>query len=57
MYYLAPVQMTQPTIGGAVTADTNCCINGVETSHPQQWVPDLPFFVQIGHADPLDGSS
>ena len=37
-------QMTQPTNGGAVTADTNCCANCVETSRPQQWVPDLSFF-------------
>ena len=44
--------MTQPTSGGAVTADKNCCANCVEPSRPQQWGPDLPFF---GHADPLDG--
>ena len=33
-----------------------CCANYVETSRPQQWVPDLPyFFGQTGHADPLAG--
>ena len=46
------LQTTQPTSGGAVTADKNCCANCVEPSRPQQWGPDLPFF---GHADPLDG--
>ena len=60
MYFLAAlvlvcvdvIQTTQPTSGGAVTADKNCCANCVEPSRPQQWGPDLPFF---GHADPLDG--
>ena len=49
------VQMTQPTGGGADTAVTNCCVNCVEPSRPQQWGPDLPLFGQVGHADPLDG--
>ena len=49
---LLRLQTTQPTSGGAVTADKNCCANCVEPSRPQQWGPDLPFF---GHADPLDG--
>ena len=47
--------MTQPTSDGAVTADTNCRANCVETSRPQQWVPDLPVFFEASHADPLDG--
>ena len=38
------LQTTQPTIGRAVTANTNCCANCVETSRPQQWVPDLQFW-------------
>ena len=29
----------------SVTADTNCCTNCVETTHPHQWGPDLPFFL------------
>ena len=29
--------------GGAVTADSSCCINCVEPPRPQQWGPDLPF--------------
>ena len=29
------LQTTQPTSGGAVTADTNCCANCVDTSLPQ----------------------
>ena len=37
------IQTTQPTSGGAVTAVINCCANCVETSRPQQWVPELPF--------------
>ena len=37
------LQTTQPTSGGAVTADPSCCANCVETPHPQQWVSDLPF--------------
>ena len=36
------LQTTQPTSGGAVTADSSCCAN-------------LPFFGHAGHADPLDG--
>ena len=32
------------TVGVAITADTNCCANCVETSCPHQWGPDLPFF-------------
>ena len=39
------LQTTQPTSGGAVTADKNCCANCVEPSRPQQWGPDLPFFL------------
>ena len=35
-------QMTQPTSGGAVTADSSCCANYVEPSRPHQWGPDLP---------------
>ena len=31
------LQTTQPTSGGAVTTDTNCCANCVKTSRPQQW--------------------
>ena len=49
------LQTTQPTSGGAVTADKNCCANCVEPSRPQQWGPDLPFIGHAGHADPLDG--
>ena len=30
------LQTTQPTSGGAVTADTRCCSNCVEPSRPQQ---------------------
>ena len=37
------LQTTQPTIGGAVTADSSCCANCVESSRPQQWGLDLPF--------------
>ena len=40
------LQTTQPTSGGAVTADTNCCAN---------CGPDLPFLRQAGHVDRLDG--
>ena len=46
---------TQPTHGRAVTAVTYCCANCVEPSRPQQLAPDLPFFWQSGHADPLNG--
>ena len=50
------LQTTQPTSGGAVTADSSCCANCVEPPRPQQWGPDLPvFFWYAGHADPLDG--
>ena len=49
------LQTTQPTSGGAVTADSSCCANCVESHRPQQWGPDLPFFGHAGHADPLDG--
>ena len=48
-------QTTQPTRGGAVTADSSCCANCVESPRPQKWGPDLPFFGHAGHADPLDG--
>ena len=48
-------QTTQPTSGGAVTANSNCCANCVEPPRPQQGGPDLPFFWHAGHADPLDG--
>ena len=37
------LQTTQPTSGGAVTADSSCCANCVEPPRPQQWGPDLPF--------------
>ena len=33
---------TQPTSGGAVTANSSCCANCVEPPRPQQWGPDLP---------------
>ena len=49
------LQTTQPTSGGAVTADSSCCANCVEPPRPQQWGSDLPFFGYAGHADPLDG--
>ena len=45
------LQTTQPTSGGAVTADSSCCANCVELSRPQQWVPDLPCLGHAGHAD------
>ena len=41
----AKLQTTQPTSSGAVRAVTNCCANCVEPSRPQQWGPDLPFWV------------
>ena len=41
---LSWLQTTQPTSGGAVTADKSCCANSVEPSRPQQWGPDLPCF-------------
>ena len=37
----AYLQTTQPTSGGAVTADSSCRANCVEPSRPQQWEPDL----------------
>ena len=37
------LQTTQPTSGGAVTADSSCCANSIEPPRPQQWGPDLPF--------------
>ena len=49
------LQTTQPTSGGAVTANSGCCANCVEPPRPQQWGPDLPFFGHAGHADPLHG--
>ena len=49
------LQTTQPTSGGAVTADSSGCANCVEPPRPQQWGPDLPFFGHVGHAEPLDG--
>ena len=52
---VARLQTTQPTSGGAVTADSSCCATCVEPTRPQQWGPDLPFFGHAGHADPLDG--
>ena len=33
------IQTTQPTSGVAVTADTNCCVNCVETSRPNNGGP------------------
>ena len=38
------LQTTQPTSGGAVTANSSCCANCVEPPRPQQWGPDLPVF-------------
>ena len=47
------LQTTQSTSGGAVTAVlANCSENYVDTSRPQFWEPDLPFFGQACHADP-----
>ena len=51
------LQTTQPTSGGAVTADSSCCANCVEPPRPLQWGPDLPCFGHAGHADPLDDRS
>ena len=34
-----PPNMSPPPSGGAVTADTNCCANCVETSRPQECGP------------------
>ena len=50
-------QTTQPSSGGAVTANSSCCANCVEHPRPRQWGPDLPLFGHAGHADPLDGWS
>ena len=44
------LQTTQPTSGGAVTADSGCCANCVKPPRPQQWGPDLPFFWACGPA-------
>ena len=44
------LQTTQPTSGGAVTADSICCANCVEPPRPQRWGPDLPFFWACGPA-------
>ena len=49
------LQTTQPTSGGAVTADSSCCATCVEPPRPHQWGPDLLLFGHVGHADPLDG--
>ena len=38
------LQTTYPISDGAATAVTNCCVNCVKTSCPQQWGPDLPFW-------------
>ena len=46
--------LTQPTSGGAVTAVTICCENGVEVSHPLNG-SQFTVFGQADHADPLDG--
>ena len=46
------LQTTQPTSGGAVTADSSCCANCVEPPRPQLWGPDLPFFGHASHAEP-----
>ena len=35
---------TQPTSGGAVTANSSRCANCVEPPRPQQWGSDLPFW-------------
>ena len=44
--------MTQPTSGGAVTADANCCANCVGTSRPQQWGPNLSFLGESRQCGP-----
>ena len=52
------VTTTQPTRGGAVGEDTSNGrnpTNCVNHSRPPQWGPDLPFFGQADHADPLHG--
>ena len=36
---MSPLQTTQPTSSGFVTADTSCCATCVEPSR-QQWGPD-----------------
>ena len=38
------LQTTQPTSGGAVTADSSCCANCVEPPRPQQWGPIYRFW-------------
>ena len=35
--HMVGLQTTQPTSGGAVTADSICCANCVEPPRPQQW--------------------
>ena len=40
-------QTTQPTSGGAVTVDSNCCANCVEPPRPHQWGPDLKSIQQF----------
>ena len=55
------LQTTQSTRGGAVTAvsQATVCQTAVQMMSPPPvcwgWDPDLPFFVQDGHADRLDG--
>ena len=49
------LQTTQPTSGGAVTADSTCCANCVEPPRPQPWGARFTVFGHAGHADPLDG--
>ena len=47
------LQTTQTTSGGADTEVlASCCGNCVETSRPQQWSPDLPFW---GKPEPMGG--
>ena len=46
------LQTTQPTSGGAVTADSSCYANCVEPPHTSNGGSIYRFF---GHADPLDG--
>ena len=43
-------QTTQPTSGGTVTADTNCCANCVETFRPRIGGPSYRFYGRSGHA-------
>ena len=44
------LQTTQPTSGGAVTADSSCCANCVEPPRSQQWGP---IYRCLGMPDPL----